>query len=107
VVVIVAGATKNETWSTTSLAYGDLVSGSSTIGSANVTWTATKAGGGCGNCACTNGVVSKTIPQSVLQGQGNTNGLGVTCTQNYSLANSWSYAPGTYTQTLTITTTSP
>ena len=107
VAVVVAGATKNETWSVTSLANGDLVNGPWSIASANVTWTALKSGGGCGSCVCMAGAASKTVPQSVLVGQGNTNANGIMCTQSYNLANSWSYAPGAYTQSLTITTSSP
>ena len=82
----------------TALAGGELTSGSDTIAINNVTWT----GGGAGFNA--NGTLNRTVAQSVGSWSGSGNRSG---TQTFSLANSWSYAPGNYTATITYTLTSP
>jgi hypothetical protein len=67
------------------------------IGIANLTWTA----GGSGFVA---GTSNKTVAQSVgsWTGPGTRSG-----TQTYHLANSWAYATGSYSVTLTYTLTAP
>jgi hypothetical protein len=81
----------------TALAGGDLVSGSDTIAINTVSWTAT--GGG-----LLPGIMNKVTP--VLAGSWTQSG-----TYNGSflfyLANSWSYATGNYSQTVTYTVTAP
>lgn len=79
------------------LAQGDLVSGGNTIPINNITWTAT----GTGFIA---GTMSKTTSQ--LAGQWTTS-VNRTGTFSYRLANSWSYATGSYTQSVTYTLTAP
>jgi hypothetical protein len=79
------------------LARGDLISGSNTIAIGNVTWTAT----GTGYRA---GTMSRTTPQTA----GRWTGSGYrTGTFSFFLKNSWSYATGNYTQTVTYTLTAP
>jgi hypothetical protein len=92
-----AQTTGNKTITLTVLANGDLVSGSSTIPINNVTWTAT----GSGFLA---GTMSRTTPQTAGRWQGSGNRTG---TFSYFLKNSWSYATGNYTQTVTYTLTAP
>lgn len=76
---------------------GDFVSGGGdTIGIAALSWTATGAGFANGTAATT------AVSVGSWTGPGARNG-----TQTYLLANSWSYAPGTYTVTLTYTLTAP
>jgi hypothetical protein len=79
------------------LAQGDLVSGSNTIPINNITWTATGTG-------FISGTMNKTTSQ--LAGQWTTS-VNSTGTFSYRLANSWSYATGNYTQTVTYTLTAP
>jgi hypothetical protein len=81
----------------TVLASGDLASGGDSIAVGNLTWTATGSGFQAGTS-------NKTTAQTVggWTGSGNPSG-----TQTYALANSWSYATGTYTVTLNYTLTAP
>jgi hypothetical protein len=81
----------------TVVANGDLVSGSSTIAIGNVTWTATGSG-------FRAGTMSRTTPQTAGRWRGSGNRTG---TFSYFLKNSWSYATGNYTQTVTYTLTAP
>lgn len=75
----------------------DLVSGADLIAAANLTWTASGAG-------FVGGAMNKTTGQSV----GSWTGPGSrTGTQTYSLVNSWSYATGNYSMTVTYTLTAP
>jgi hypothetical protein len=85
--------TTGNTATLTHVAGGDLTSGSDTIAISNVTWTAS----GTGYVA---GTMNKTTGQSA--GSWTTNG-NHTGTFSYFLANSWSYAVGTYTATTTYT----
>jgi hypothetical protein len=90
------GATSTPTL--TVLANGDLTSGGSTIGINNISWTASGA-------PFIAGTMNKTTAQSAAtfnQGSGSRNG-----TYSYTLANSWDYATGSYTQTATYTLTAP
>ena len=81
----------------TLLAATDLTSGSDTIAISNVTWTAT--GGG---------FVAGTMNNSVAQTVGSWTGSGNrTGTQSFVLANSWSYATGSYSAAATYTLTAP
>lgn len=75
---------------------GDLDSGTDTIDITNVTWTATGAGfvGGAMN----------TSAQSAGSWTGSGQQSG---TFSYSLANSWDYNAGSYTQTVVYTLTAP
>jgi hypothetical protein len=74
----------------------DLTSGSDTIAISNVTWTAT----GGGFVAGTMSLVAQTVGS--WTGSGDRSG-----TQSYSLANSWSYATGSYSAAATYTLTAP
>ncbi len=75
---------------------GDLDSGTDTIDITNVTWTATGAG-----------FVGGTMNTSA-QSAGSWTGSGQqTGTFSYSLANSWDYNAGSYTQTVVYTLTAP
>ena len=81
----------------TCIAGGALISGTDTIAISNVTWT---AGG--------NGFVGGTMSSTLAQSAGSWTGSGNnSSTFSYSLANSWSYAIGSYSQTVTYTLTAP
>jgi hypothetical protein len=102
------GGAATDPWSVKALASGDLLAGANSIAISNVTWTSAKTAGSCNNfCTCQGGTASRLAQQTMLSGQGNTSGSGVTCTQNYSLANSWFYTPGNYSQVMVITAASP
>ena len=81
----------------TVLADGDLTSGGDTIGISFLTWTV----GGAGFVA---GTMSDAVAQSLASftGPGNRGG-----TQTYALTNSWDYAIGNYSATITYTLTVP
>ncbi len=81
----------------TVLAHGDLVAGSNTIPISNVTWTAT----GTGYQA---GTMNKTTGQPAGSWAGSGDRFG---TFSFLLKNSWSYATGNYSQTVTYTLTAP
>ena len=93
-------ANGNSPWSLTVLAAGDLVAGASQIDISNVTWVATPAP------PFQNGTLSKTVAQRVASGNGNVNPdtLG---SITFQLANSWTYNPGSYTQTVLFTLSVP
>ena len=94
-----ARTSTNGSVSLTVVAGDDLKSGATdTIAISNLTW----AGSGAGFSAT--GTSSKAAPVTVASFTGSGNRTG---TQNYSLANSWSYATGTYNATLTYTLTAP
>jgi len=81
----------------TVLADGDLVSGSDTIPISAVTWTATGSG-------FASGTMNKTTAQSA----GSWTGCGSRSgTFSFALSNSWSYATGSYSATVTYTLTVP
>jgi hypothetical protein len=99
----------SQSWSVHALANGDLVSGSGSIPISNISWTATldTSAGTCpSGCFCSGGTASKLTPQLIMNGQGNTNSTPA-CTTNYSLANSWSFNAGSYSQTVTFTASAP
>jgi hypothetical protein len=79
------------------IARGDLVSGGNTIAIGNVRWTATGSG-------FRAGTMSKTTPQ--LAGRWFLSGSR-SGTFSFFLNNSWSYATGNYSQTVTYTLTAP
>ena len=82
----------------TVLANGDLLSGGDSIPISNVTWTASGAP-----------FIAGTMNNSVAQ-DGASFGTGsgsYSGTYTYTLANSWAYVPGNYTQTVTYTLTAP
>lgn len=81
----------------TVIASNDLQSGLDVIAISNLAWTATGTG-------FVGGTMSKTVAQSVGSWTGSGSRTG---TQSYTLVNSWSYAPGTYTTTLTYTLSTP
>jgi hypothetical protein len=82
----------------TVLSGGDFVSGSDNFGIANLTWTAS----GSGMAA---GTMSKTTAQALGTWTGSGNRTGMT--QTYALANSWTYATGAYSASITYTLTAP
>ncbi|MEW6657605.1 MAG: hypothetical protein AB1424_02985 [Thermodesulfobacteriota bacterium] len=92
-----AQTTGNKTVTLTVIAYGDLVSGNDRILIDNVTWTATGSG-------FSGGTMSKITPQTA--GRWRRSGTR-TGTFSFFLKNSWSYATGNYSQTVTYTLTSP
>lgn len=78
-------------------AAGDLVSGTDTIPVGNVSWTSTGSGFAAGT-------MNKTTAQPVGSWSGPGSRAG---TISYFLANSWNYATGSYTVTITYTLTAP
>ena len=93
-------------WSAGALASGDLQSGPDTIAISNVTWTAADVSTSkCASCTCFAGTASSVASQLVFTGTGSTNGFR--CRATFSLANSWSYNPGSYSQVMVITASSP
>jgi len=87
----------NKTVTLDVIAHGDLVSGSNTININNVRWTATGSG-------YLPGTMSKTAPQTAGSWQRSGTRSG---TFSFFINNSWSYATGNYSQTVTYTLTSP
>lgn len=96
-VVAYAQTTGNKTVTITVIAAGDLVSGNDRILIDNVTWTATGSG-------FSGGTMSKTTPQTAGSWRRSGTRMG---TFSFFLKNSWSYATGNYSQTVTYTLTSP
>ncbi len=92
-----AQTTGNKTITLTVIAAGDLVSGNDRILIGNVTWTATGSG-------FSGGTMSKTTPQTAGSWQRSGTRMG---TFSFFLNNSWAYATGNYSQTVTYTLTSP
>jgi hypothetical protein len=93
-------------WSASALSNGDLQSGPDTIAIPNVSWTSVDVSAvKCTNCTCFAGTASSVASQLVFAGTGSTDGF--TCRATFSLANSWSYDPGSYSQTMVITASSP
>jgi hypothetical protein len=82
----------------TVLSGGDLVSGSDNIAISNLTWTVAGSG-------MVAGTMNKTTAQSLGSWTGSGNRTGMS--QTYALANSWSYAVGSYGATVTYTLTAP
>ena len=92
VTITAKGKTSNgATIALTLLAADDLRSGSDRIPISNVTWTASGAGFAAGT-------MSKVAAQTVGSWTNSGNRTG---TQRFALANSWSYAAGSYTTTAT------
>jgi hypothetical protein len=81
----------------TCLANGDLLAGSSSIPISNVSWTAAGPG-------YVNGTMSNSAAQAVGSWTGSGGNVG---NLDFSLANSWAYNIGSYTQTVTYTLTAP
>ena len=86
----------------TALAAGDLVSDGKTIAINAVSWTVTGTGDNNGGLIA--GTMSKTnqVPAGSWTQSGTYTGAF-----SFFLANSWSYATGTYSQTVTYTVTAP
>ena len=80
------------------LSNGNLISGGDTIAITNVTWTAS----GAPFIAGTMNAVTAQDAATLSAGSGQYTG-----TYSYFLANSWSYAIGSYTQTVVYTLTAP
>jgi hypothetical protein len=91
---------KDEGWSLTVLANGDLIAGLASVDSSNVTWTATPAP------PFQNGTLSRTVAQPLASGTGMEN-PALNASVTFRLANSWTYIAGTYTQTLVFTLSTP
>lgn len=83
-------------WSLTALATGDLTTGAANIPISNVTWTSTAPFN-------LSGTLSKTVAQTIASGTGNANIMNHA--MNFFLANSWTYATGSYTATVNFTLT--
>lgn len=96
-VVAKARATPGSPVTLTVEALDDLRSGTDVIPASALSWTTTGSG-------FVDGTVSRGAARTVASWPNS----GVrTGTQTYRLQNSWSYAPGTYTLTLTYTLTAP
>ena len=87
-------------WQLTVVANGDLESGAATIDISAVSWSATPAP------PFQNGMLSKSVAQIVASGSGN-QASPATGSLTFSLANSWTYDVGIYTQTLVFTLSTP
>jgi hypothetical protein len=85
------------------LAGGDLMSGSDKIPIGNVTWTATGSPGINGGLVPA-GTMNKDIAQDVGSWTVSNTYTGAFF---FYMANSWSYATGTYSQTVTYTISAP
>lgn len=97
--ITVTSAVRTGTASTPTLTVlcTDLISGTNTIPSGNVSWTATGAG-------YMAGTMNKTTAQNAGSWSGSGNNVG---TFTYALVNSWSYVTGTYAATATYTLSAP
>ncbi|MFI5175247.1 MAG: hypothetical protein ACHQKY_10345 [Terriglobia bacterium] len=51
--------------------------------------------------------MSSTVVQDVIRGRGNTPTGGFNCNSSFRLGNQWGYNTGSYTQTITVVTSSP
>lgn len=91
---------RDESWSLTVLANGDLIAGLDSVDISNVTWTATPAP------PFQNGTLSRTVAQPLASGTGMQN-PALHASVIFRLANSWTYTAGTYTQTLVFTLSAP
>jgi hypothetical protein len=89
----------NDYWTLTVQAAGDLTSGTATIPASGISWTATPAP------PFRNGVLSSTLAQPLATAQYDVR-PETTGTVVFSLANSWSYNVGTYSQNVVFTLTS-
>lgn len=96
-VAVKARTTAGAAVTLTVLSDDDLLSGSDAIAISALTWAASGTGFSAGTS-------NKTTAQTVGAWSGSGNQAG---TQTYSLANSWTYATGIYTATLTYTLTVP
>ena len=95
-------------WSASALSNGDLQSGPDTIAISNVTWTGVEVSPiPCATCTCLAGTASSVASQLMLTGTGATASGGFRCSVTFSLANSWSYNPGSYSQVMVITASVP
>ena len=93
-----ARTASNATVTLTVQAGDDLKSGSDTITIDKLTWT------GAGASFNASGTSNKTTAQTVVSFQNSGTATG---SQTYALANSWTYATGAYSATLTYTLTAP
>jgi hypothetical protein len=82
------------------VALGDLISGASSIDISSVTWIATPAP------PFQNGTMSRLVAQRLASGTGNAN-PAQQGQITFRLANAWTYAAGTYTQTIVFTLSAP
>jgi hypothetical protein len=90
----------NGPWTLTLVALGDLISGASSIDISSVTWIATPAP------PFQNGTMSRLVAQRLASGTGNAN-PAQQGQITFRLANAWTYAAGTYTQTIVFTLSAP
>jgi len=81
----------------TLLAAGDLLSGTDSIAISNLTWSAS-------GTDFVSGTMSKTAAQTVASWSNSGTRSG---SQSFALANSWSYATGSYSAQATYTLTAP
>ena len=98
-----SGSDVNYSWSVSALSSGDLQSGPDTIAITSVTWTSLGVSP-CASCVCFAGTASSVAGQLMLSGTGE---ASVTCRKTFTLANSWSYNPGSYSQVMSVTASSP
>ena len=95
-ITVKARTSPSETVTLTVVADGDFQGTAGTIGISNLSWLVSGTGFATGTAALTDVTVGS------WGGPGTRNG-----TQTYRLANSWAYAVGSYTATLTYTLTVP
>ena len=94
----IAQGTRQNPWTITIRANGDLISGASTIPVANISWQATPSP------PFRNGTLS-TVAQTLATGAGLINVERGDVT--FRFTNSWNHPVGNYTQTITFTLSSP
>jgi hypothetical protein len=96
--VLSFGPGRGVPWTLTMQADEDLTAGPEIIPAANVSWTATPSP------PFQDGVLSTVVPILLGSGRGDTRIWGQL---NFYLQNSWSYIPGDYSTTTTITLSAP
>ena len=93
----VAQGSKGNPWTITVRAEGDLIAGAATIAISNISWVATPTP------TFRNGTLT-TVAQTLATGTGIALERGDV---TFRFVNSWNYAVGNYTQTITFTLSSP
>jgi hypothetical protein len=106
VTISITGLQQNQDWILAIYADTDLVNGGNTIPAGNIKWTVT----GSGNPAPTfyDGTLVKGVYVTAGQGKGNKKyEVDATATFYFLLQNSWSYATGNYSGTVTFRLSAP
>jgi len=89
------------------IALGDLTSGQATIPASNITWTGVNIANDPGETFY-NGTLSQTTSVKFAQGYGNDNRKSpLTGDLTFFIQNLWTYATGTYSQSVNFTISAP